>query len=290
MFAHEFGHALHSLSAAITYPALGGTPLRRLPSYVVPQYGAKAVYLPPSFGQAKTLRHFAKIGLTANGYREPAGWGLAERAALQQGYEDGQASLDALIASQSAGADTNYWTILNDMIGTYPNSVVGYLVRSTIVLNGGSANVPLDAVYPKLLTSNGTDALDGNQTYTLTFTPPVAGAPLPVEGIFPEGTPFPIEEGATIPGFFEGLKQMQKGGKYVLFIPADKAYGAEPPQGAPIPPNADLEFEIEVIDVMSQKTFERNLGILQQAMQSQMGGAGAPGAGPAPAPEAAPAQ
>ncbi|MDZ4274956.1 MAG: peptidylprolyl isomerase, partial [Erythrobacter sp.] len=25
--------------------------------------------------------------------------------------------------------------------------------------------------------------------------------PLPVEGIFPEGTPFPIEEGATIPGF-----------------------------------------------------------------------------------------
>lgn len=114
--------------------------------------------------------------------------------------------------------------------------------------------------------------------------------PLPVEGIFPEGTPFPIEEGATIPGFFEGLKQMQKGGKYVLFIPADKAYGAEPPQGAPIPPNADLEFEIEVIDVMSQKAFQRNLGILQQAMQSQMGGAGAPGAGPAPAPEAAPAQ
>ena len=71
--------------------------------------------------------------------------------------------------------------------------------------------------------------------------------PLPVEGIFPEGTPFPLEEGATSPGFFEGLQQMQKGGKYTLFIPSDKAYGAEPPQGAPIPPNADLEFEIEVI-------------------------------------------
>ena len=109
---------------------------------------------------------------------------------------------------------------------------------------------------------------------------------LPVKGIFPEGTPFPLEEGATIPGFFEGLQQMQKGGKYTLFIPSDKAYGAEPPQGAPIPANADLEFEIEVIDIMSQQTFERNLGILQQAMQSQQGGApgGAPGAGPAPAP------
>ncbi|MBA4043959.1 MAG: peptidylprolyl isomerase [Erythrobacter sp.] len=115
--------------------------------------------------------------------------------------------------------------------------------------------------------------------------------PLPVEGIFPKGTPFPIEEGATIPGFFEGLQQMQKGGKYTLFIPADKAYGAEPPQGAPIPPNADLEFEIEVIDIMSQATFERNLGILQQAMQKQ-GAPGVPGGAPAPqpTPEPAPAQ
>jgi FKBP-type peptidyl-prolyl cis-trans isomerase FkpA len=112
--------------------------------------------------------------------------------------------------------------------------------------------------------------------------------PLPVEGIFPKGTPFPIEEGATIPGFFEGLQQMQKGGKYKLFIPADKAYGAEPPQGAPIPPNADLEFEIEVIEIMSQQTFERNLGILQQAMQKQQ--SGVPGVAPEGAPAGKPAQ
>jgi len=110
--------------------------------------------------------------------------------------------------------------------------------------------------------------------------------PLPVEDLFPEGTPFPIEEGATIPGFFEGLKQMQKGGKYRLFIPADLAYGAEPPPGAPIPPNADLEFEIEVIEVMSKQTFDRNFRVLQQMMQQRMGEAapgGAPG-GPAGAP------
>ena len=44
---------------------------------------------------------------------------------------------------------------------------------------------------------------------------------------------------------------------------------------------ADLEFEIEVIDVMSQQTFERNLKILQQAMQSQLGQGGAPAPAPA---------
>jgi hypothetical protein len=184
-FFEQLGQSLVKSPVPSLTTALGGTPLRRLPPYVVPQYGAKSVYLPPSFGQAKILRHFAKIGLTANGYREPAGWGLGERAALQQGYEDGQASLDALIASQSAGADTNYWTILNDMIGTYPNSLTGYLVRSTIVLNGGSANIPLDAVYPTMTSNDGTNPLDGNQNYTITFTEAQAGAQLPVIGIYP---------------------------------------------------------------------------------------------------------
>lgn len=104
--------------------------------------------------------------------------------------------------------------------------------------------------------------------------------PLPVEGVFPEGSPFPVEPDATIEGFYQGLKQMQKGGKYKLFIPSEMAYGAEPPAGAPIPPNADLVFEIEVVDFMTRDVFDRNLSILQRAMQSQMGEAGAPQGAP----------
>ncbi len=110
--------------------------------------------------------------------------------------------------------------------------------------------------------------------------------PLPVEGVFPEGSPFPIEPDATIEGFYKGLQQMQKGGTYELYIPAEMAYGAEPPAGAPIPPNADLIFEIEVVDFMSREVFDRNLSILQRAMESQMGPAG-PG-GPQGAPQGAP--
>ncbi len=109
--------------------------------------------------------------------------------------------------------------------------------------------------------------------------------PLPVQGLFPEGTPFPIEEGATIDGFYNGLQQMQKGGKYELYIPSEQAYGSEPPQGAPIPPNADLIFEIEVVDFISRDTFDRNLQILQQTMGMGAGGAGA-GGPPQGAPEA----
>lgn len=95
--------------------------------------------------------------------------------------------------------------------------------------------------------------------------------PLPLEGIFPEGTPFPVEEGATIDGFYTGLQQVQKGGTYLFEIPADQAYGAEPPPGAPIPPDSDLVFEVEVVDFMSQAEFEQRLQLLRQAMQAQAG-------------------
>ena len=104
--------------------------------------------------------------------------------------------------------------------------------------------------------------------------------PLPVEGIFPEGSPLPLD--AMVPGFREGAMQMQKGGKYELFIPADKGYGANPQPGSPIPPNADLLFEVELVDFMSRDDFDRRIGILQQALQGGLGGApGGPG-GPLP--------
>lgn len=108
-------------------------------------------------------------------------------------------------------------------------------------------------------------------------------SPFPVPGMFPDGTPFLLEKDAMIPGFYQALQQVQKGGKYKLFIPADLAYGATPQPGSPIPPNADLEFEIEVIEITTRASVERKIQVLQQTMQQQMGDAagGAPGGAPA---------
>lgn len=184
-FFDQLGQSLILSPIPPVTATLGGTPIGQLPSWVVPQYGAKKLYSPPSNGQAETLRRFAPIGLSEKGYSMPANWGQSERAALQKGYEQGQKFLNDAIASQTASSSTNYWTILNDLIGTYPNTVEGYLIRSTIVLNGGSANIPLDAVYPNMTTYNGVNTLDGNETYKITFTPPVDDAPLPVNGTYP---------------------------------------------------------------------------------------------------------
>ena len=93
--------------------------------------------------------------------------------------------------------------------------------------------------------------------------------PLP-PGVLPDGTPFLLEEGQMIDGFFEGLLKVQKGGKYTITIPAAKGYGAEPPPTSPIPPNSDLVFEVEVVDVMSRADAERRFQAAQQLMQMQM--------------------
>ena len=110
--------------------------------------------------------------------------------------------------------------------------------------------------------------------------------PIP-EGLFPKGTPFLLEEGQVIDGFFEGLQKVKKGGKYVIEIPSDKAYGAEPQPGSPIPPNADLTFEVEVVDVIARADFEQRLAAYQQMMQMQQG---ADGEGSPPGPPVAPAE
>ncbi|GAA4643151.1 hypothetical protein GCM10023115_11110 [Pontixanthobacter gangjinensis] len=101
------------------------------------------------------------------------------------------------------------------------------------------------------------------------------------EGLFPDGTPMPLEEGQLIDGFLEGLLKTKKGGSYILEIPSDKAYGDDPQPGSPIPAGADLVFEVEVVDFMTREDAERRLQALQQMMESQGGAEGGPaGAGP----------
>lgn len=95
--------------------------------------------------------------------------------------------------------------------------------------------------------------------------------PLPVEGILPEGTPLPLQN--MVPGFREAALQMQRGGKYTVEIPAEKAYGAEgrinPQTGEGVPPNSDLTFEIELVDFMPMEEVEARFERLQQMMMQQ---------------------
>ena len=53
-----------------------------------------------------------------------------------------------------------------------------------------------------------------------------------------------------IPGFIEGLAKMSFDDKAVLFIPSNLAYGAQGAGGV-IPPNTDLVFELELVEIVN---------------------------------------
>lgn len=114
--------------------------------------------------------------------------------------------------------------------------------------------------------------------------------PWPIPGIMPEGAPLPLE--GMVPGFREAAVQMQRGGKYEVWIPAAKAYGEtgrqNPQTGEGVPPNADLTFEIELVDFMPMAEAESRFQRLQMAMMQQQQQGAQGGAAPVPAPAPTP--
>ncbi len=62
-----------------------------------------------------------------------------------------------------------------------------------------------------------------------------------------EPVEFPLN--GVIPGWSEGLLGMKEGGRRQLIIPADMAYGDDPPDGSGIAPGEALVFVIDLLEV-----------------------------------------
>ncbi|MFC0204289.1 FKBP-type peptidyl-prolyl cis-trans isomerase [Novosphingobium soli] len=100
--------------------------------------------------------------------------------------------------------------------------------------------------------------------------------------VFDQNKNYPNPVAQFVPGFSKALMKMQRGGKYEVEIPSELAYGATPPAGSPIPANADLKFEVELVDFRSLAEIQQQQRILQQLQQMQMQQGGVPGAPEAP--------
>ncbi|XVF81251.1 hypothetical protein PTKIN_Ptkin15bG0140800 [Pterospermum kingtungense] len=81
------------------------------------------------------------------------------------------------------------------------------------------------------------------------------------------GTPFKftLGQGKVIKGWDEGIKTMKKGENAIFTIPPELAYGAS---GSPptIPPNATLQFDVELLSWTSVKDICRDGGIFKKIL------------------------
>jgi FKBP-type peptidyl-prolyl cis-trans isomerase FkpA len=91
-------------------------------------------------------------------------------------------------------------------------------------------------------------------------------------------TPLPLR--GTVPGFNEALKLMSKGAKYRVWVPAKLGYGDK--AAGPIPANATLVFDIELVDFLPQSVIEQYQRQMQQMQGGGAGGMGGPGGPGAP--------
>jgi len=187
-FFKQMGESLKLNPLPDATTGLNGIRLSTLPSWIPAQPRATTRYRNPSYPQARTLALFRPLGLTADGFRIPSNWGARQITALQAGYEAGHAGVVSRLTSATTSPATNFWSYLNHGVGSYENTPQGYLYRAGIVLAGGSANLPVDAVYAQANNLDGSSVtqLNGSNTYKLTFTPPVTNpSVLPVVGSLP---------------------------------------------------------------------------------------------------------
>ena len=87
-----------------------------------------------------------------------------------------------------------------------------------------------------------------DQQVTVHYTGTLAADGKKFDSSVDRGEPATFPMNAVIKGFSEGLSTMQVRGKRTVFIPSAIGYGER--GGGPIPPNADLIFEIELIAII----------------------------------------
>lgn len=87
-------------------------------------------------------------------------------------------------------------------------------------------------------------AVKAGQTITVDYTGAVAATGIIFQSTKDLGQPATFQLSGVIQGWQQGIPGMQTGGVRQLVIPASEAYGASPPQGSGIPPNAPLVFDV----------------------------------------------
>jgi len=119
-------------------------------------------------------------------------------------------------------------SVINEEVTNTTNNMEGIVIQDVVV-------------------GTGEEAVKGS-TVTVNYTGKFLDGKV-FDSSIPRGEPFEftIGEGRVIKGWDEGFIGMKVGGKRILTISPDKAYG--PNDYGPIPGNSTLVFEVELLEV-----------------------------------------
>lgn len=117
------------------------------------------------------------------------------------------------------------------------------------VTKPGVTKMPNGLVIEEVVVGNGDVAEDG-KTIFVHYTGYLTDG-TKFDSSYNSGNPLRLTLGAgqVIAGWEQGLKGMRVGGKRKLTIPPSLGYGATGTPGGPIPPNATLVFDVELMNV-----------------------------------------
>ncbi len=149
-------------------------------------------------------------------------------------FKSDQAAFDELLASQETRSQDKELAAMEESMeqikGQYPDAITTDSGLKYVVVAEGTGDTPAPGAMVKVHYTG--KLLDGT-----TFDSSVErGQPID----------FPVGQGRVIKGWDEALLTMKKGEKRVLIIPASLGYG--PSGRGPIPPNATMIFDVELVD------------------------------------------
>jgi len=141
-------------------------------------------------------------------------------------------------SSQSLTQTSSTTTQLKSKSSTNPTTLSNYTPQKNIT----------KLSYIDLKIGNGA-TVKKNDTITVLYTGAVASTGKVFQSTKTTGQPVTFSLSQVIPGWQQGIPGMKVGGERRIFIPANLAYGANPPPGSGIPPNAALVFDVTVLEV-----------------------------------------
>lgn len=149
-------------------------------------------------------------------------------------FKSDQAAFDTLLESQESRAKEKELKAMEEAMeqinGQYPDAITTETGLKYVVNAEGEGDTPTPGTMVKVHYTG--KLLDGTK----------------FDSSVDRGTPidFPVGQGRVIKGWDEALLTMKKGEKRTLIIPASLGYG--PSGRGPIPPNATMIFDVELID------------------------------------------